>query len=112
MDKVLIVGLGGFIGANVRYWLGAWIDTQFGLRFPLGTLSINLTASLLLGFIQPGGGTVMINNMPLGEDIKQGWREMGSWIPQKPRLTAPSPGTGNPTSYVQPCAEVFPAPQG
>jgi fluoride exporter len=48
---MLIVGLGGFIGANVRYWLGAWIDTQFGLRFPLGTFLINLTGSLLLGFI-------------------------------------------------------------
>ena len=51
LDKMLIVGLGGFIGANMRYWLGAWIDTQFGLRFPLGTFLINLTGSLLLGFI-------------------------------------------------------------
>lgn len=51
MDKVIIVGVGGFIGANVRYWLGAWIDGQFGLRFPLGTFIINLTGSLLLGFI-------------------------------------------------------------
>lgn len=51
MDKVIIVGVGGFIGANVRYWLGAWIDGQFGLRFPVGTFIINLTGSLLLGFI-------------------------------------------------------------
>jgi len=51
LDKVLIIGAGGFIGANVRYWLGAWIDAQFGLRFPLGTFIINLTGSLLLGFI-------------------------------------------------------------
>jgi fluoride exporter len=51
VDKILIVGVGGFIGANVRYWLGAWIDAQFGLRFPLGTFVINLTGSLLLGFI-------------------------------------------------------------
>ena len=51
MDKVFIVGLGGFVGANVRYWLGAWIDAQFGLRFPLGTFIINLTGSLLLGFV-------------------------------------------------------------
>ncbi|HTP08009.1 MAG TPA: fluoride efflux transporter CrcB [Anaerolineae bacterium] len=48
---MLIIGAGGFIGANVRYWLGAWIDAQFGLRFPLGTFIINLTGSLLLGFI-------------------------------------------------------------
>ena len=51
LDKVFIVGVGGFIGANVRYWLGAWIDAQFGLRFPLGTFVINLTGSLLLGFV-------------------------------------------------------------
>ena len=51
VDKILIVGVGGFIGANVRYWLGAWIDAQFGLHFPLGTFIINLTGSLLLGFI-------------------------------------------------------------
>ena len=51
LDKVFIVGVGGFIGANVRYWLGAWIDAQFGLHFPLGTFIINLTGSLLLGFI-------------------------------------------------------------
>lgn len=51
MDKVLIIGVGGFIGANVRYWLGAWIDSQFGLRFPLGTFIINLIGSLLLGFM-------------------------------------------------------------
>jgi len=39
LDKILIVGVGGFIGANVRYWLGAWIDAQFGLRFPRGRSS-------------------------------------------------------------------------
>jgi len=51
LDKVFIVGIGGFFGANLRYWLGAWLDAQFGLRFPLGTFVINVTGSLLLGFI-------------------------------------------------------------
>lgn len=51
MDKVILVGVGGFIGANVRYWLSAWIDQNFGLRFPLGTFIINLTGSLILGFV-------------------------------------------------------------
>ena len=51
MDKVILVGVGGFIGANVRYWLGAWIDQNFGLRFPLGTFIINLSGSLILGFV-------------------------------------------------------------
>jgi CrcB protein len=51
LDKVILVGVGGFIGANVRYWLSAWIDQNFGLRFPLGTFIINLTGSLILGFV-------------------------------------------------------------
>jgi CrcB protein len=51
LDKVFLVGVGGFLGANLRYWLGAWLDSLFGLRFPLGTFAVNLTGSLALGFI-------------------------------------------------------------
>jgi fluoride exporter len=47
----LIVGLGGFVGANARFlvarWLGAFVET----RFPLGTFVINISGSFLLGVI-------------------------------------------------------------
>jgi len=44
------VGAGGVLGANARYWLGLWAAAQWGAGFPWGTLLINVTGSLLLGF--------------------------------------------------------------
>ncbi len=44
------VGVGGVLGANARYWLGLWAAARWGAGFPWGTLLINVTGSLLLGF--------------------------------------------------------------
>ena len=38
------------MGANVRYWVGGWAADRFGTTFPYGTLIINVTGSLILGF--------------------------------------------------------------
>ncbi len=48
METILIIGLGGFIGANVRYWLAQWALQRFGTSFPWGTLIINVSGSFLL----------------------------------------------------------------
>jgi fluoride exporter len=50
MDKFLLISTGAVLGANARYWLGTWIAEKWGGSFPAGTLIINLTGSLLLGF--------------------------------------------------------------
>jgi CrcB protein len=50
MDKFLIISLGAILGANARYWLGGWAADRFGTTFPYGTLIINVTGSLVLGF--------------------------------------------------------------
>ena len=47
----LWVGLGGFLGANARYALGAWIVQRAGPAFPWHTLLINVTGSLAIGAI-------------------------------------------------------------
>ena len=47
--NTLWVGLGGFLGANARYWLGGWIAERFGTQFPWGTFVINVTGSFILG---------------------------------------------------------------
>ena len=47
--KILAIGLGGFLGANARYWLGLWIVRWAGLAFPWATLSINVTGAFALG---------------------------------------------------------------
>jgi CrcB protein len=48
--KYLIVGIGGFVGANARYILGSWAAKQWGTAFPYGTFIINVTGCFILGF--------------------------------------------------------------
>jgi CrcB protein len=47
--KYLVVGLGGFIGANARFILGAWAQRKWGTAFPYGTFLINITGCFILG---------------------------------------------------------------
>lgn len=48
METLLLIGLGGFAGANLRYWVGGWVASRMGQTFPWGTLVVNLSGSLLL----------------------------------------------------------------
>lgn len=41
---------GAVLGANVRYLVSLWAAKRFGPGFPLGTLLVNVTGSVLLGF--------------------------------------------------------------
>ena len=47
----IIVGVGGFIGAIVRYALAVWIGQAWGRTFPLGTFVINVSGSFLIGLL-------------------------------------------------------------
>ena len=49
MDKYLLVGLGGCLGAIARYALGGWAAEKWGAGFPYGTLLINVSGSFVLG---------------------------------------------------------------
>lgn len=46
----LWIALGAMAGASARYFLSGYIAKSFASSFPYGTLIINLTGSLLLGF--------------------------------------------------------------
>lgn len=50
MQKYLLIALGGALGSVARYWVGATVANRFGTRFPYGTLVINITACLIIGF--------------------------------------------------------------
>ena len=48
---VVLVALGGAVGAAARYVVDGWISDRTGGQFPWGTLAINLTGSLVLGVL-------------------------------------------------------------
>jgi len=48
---VAAVAIGGAIGSVARLLLGAAIQQRVGAGFPWGTLVINVTGSMLLGFL-------------------------------------------------------------
>ena len=52
MERVeyLVIGVGGFLGANARYLVATWAAQRFGALFPYGTFIINITGSFILGF--------------------------------------------------------------
>jgi fluoride exporter len=58
--EYLIIGVGGFLGANARYVVGGWITQQWGSQFPWGTFVINVTGSFLLGLLM-----AYLNSRPL-----------------------------------------------
>ena len=51
MLKYLMVGIGGFLGAIARFWIGSYIGVRMGDRFPYGTFVINISGSFLIGLI-------------------------------------------------------------
>jgi CrcB protein len=48
---VLAVALGSAVGGVARFLLSAWIEQRAAGSFPFATLLVNLSGSLLLGFL-------------------------------------------------------------
>lgn len=63
----LLVGLGGFIGANARFVVARLVGALFETRFPLGTFVINISGSFLLGAL---GTLVAQKVMPNSESMR------------------------------------------
>uniref|UniRef100_A0A7C2K1D5 Fluoride-specific ion channel FluC n=1 Tax=Schlesneria paludicola TaxID=360056 RepID=A0A7C2K1D5_9PLAN len=49
--KPVLIFLGSGCGGLLRYWLGGIIQNWWGPAFPLGTLVINVTGCLAMGFL-------------------------------------------------------------
>lgn len=50
VSLLLAVGIGGFVGAIARFVLSGWIQKFSSLLFPVGTLSVNVLGSFIIGF--------------------------------------------------------------
>lgn len=64
--KLLLIALFGAIGTLARYGLQGLVQTRMGTTFPYGTLLINLTGCLLLGFI----GQLTLNRMLISSELR------------------------------------------
>jgi CrcB protein len=63
----LLVGLGGFIGANARFVVARVVGAAFETKFPLGTFVTNVSGSFLLGVL----GTIVAQRvMPNSESMR------------------------------------------
>lgn len=52
MLPILLVGVGGFLGSIFRYVLSGWVHRILDNPwFPYGTLAVNVTGSLVIGFL-------------------------------------------------------------
>ncbi len=58
MREFLIIGLGGFIGAILRYVISSIVPVKFGI--PTGTLIVNLIGSFIVGFVMYSSMTINI----------------------------------------------------
>ena len=51
MEKYLLIAVGGSLGSIARYWVGSTVSSRLGAKFPYGTLVINMTACVIIGFV-------------------------------------------------------------
>lgn len=51
MTVLLAIAVAGAIGAPLRFFVDGFVQGRFGQVFPLGTLVVNVSGSLLLGLV-------------------------------------------------------------
>lgn len=52
MGKMFLAGMGGFVGSALRFTIGGLVQQLSGsVRFPFGTLAVNLIGCLAIGFL-------------------------------------------------------------
>ena len=99
---ILLTFLGSAMGGFCRYLLSERIASRFGKRFPVGTMAVNVSGALLIGFIwvaaTPGplrdfltfgflGGYTTVSSFTLntlnllqdGEWLYAGWNLAGTY---------------------------------
>lgn len=51
IKEIMVIGVGGFIGAVLRYWVSGWVQRLMASPFPYGTLAVNGFGSFCLGLL-------------------------------------------------------------
>ncbi len=51
MTRLVIIGVGGAVGALLRYGVGEWVQKRWESTFPWHTLTVNVIGCFLLGLL-------------------------------------------------------------
>ncbi|WP_050606632.1 fluoride efflux transporter CrcB [Clostridium niameyense] len=60
MQRLFYVGIGGFLGASLRYLITINFQKFFGTQFPYGTLIVNILGGLFFGLIMEINSTTTL----------------------------------------------------
>lgn len=70
MTDLLLVALGGALGACARVWLAGAVTRRMGETFPWGTLVVNVSGAVMIGLL----AAAFLH----ADGVAQGWRE--TWL--------------------------------
>jgi CrcB protein len=68
MSIYIAIAIGGSLGAVSRYWVSTTTYRWLGLEFPYGTLMVNLSGSLAMGFLS----VLLIHRFNISEQLRIG----------------------------------------
>ena len=68
MSIYIAIAFGGSLGAVSRYWVSTTTYRWLGLEFPYGTLMVNLSGSLAMGFLS----VLLIHRFNISEELRIG----------------------------------------
>jgi fluoride exporter len=66
VQRYLLTGAGGFLGAVARLWVGATVTDRLGTHFPYGTFVVNMTGCIVVG--------LALTLLNAHTSISPGWR--------------------------------------
>ena len=66
MTVYLAIALGGSLGAVSRYWVSSKTYLWAGTEFPFGTLMVNISGSLVMGFL----AIILTEKIEISEELK------------------------------------------
>ncbi|MFV2032425.1 MAG: fluoride efflux transporter CrcB [Gammaproteobacteria bacterium] len=68
MSIYLAIAVGGSCGAISRYWMSNATYSWLGNNFPYGTLMVNVTGSLVMGFLT----VLLVQRFNVSEEVRLG----------------------------------------
>jgi CrcB protein len=64
--KILLIGLGGFLGAIARFYTTKWTNSLLTDKIPFGTVVVNVVGSFILGLVV----VLSVEKLVASEDIR------------------------------------------